>query len=301
MAHLKIKRISKTIGIFFVLFCCFSAPLNAGFNQNPLENEKFREDFGKDFLHSFDAFEAAQVFDEKECCHFSKFSPDVLQALICRCALQGNLKLLRRLAKEGCSFDWMQAPDSCNPFICAAANGHVKVLKFLFEEVFLQTFCWGVDQQILNRCCICAAANGHLNVLKFLFRNIFPTGCTWFCDQEIIRCCCTEAAASGHLKVLKFLLTDAFPQSCTWFFDQALLDQCCIRAAANGHLRVLKFLFKDIFPVCCWFLDTDTLNDSCVFAVNNGHVDVVKFFVRDVFPLCPFVWIPQQDILESCF
>ncbi len=193
-------------------------------------------------------------------------------------ASRGDLKLVKLLFKESlltnCFFNEEAISQAC---ICAAAHGHLKVLKFFIVKVFPEHSTL-FDQVTLRSCCITASAHGHFNVLKYLFAKVlpaFPGVVNW----DLLTSCSILASAKGHLNVLKFLLEDAFPRALL-FVDSCFLDSCSILAACNGHVKVLKFLFLKAIPKVSFFVDPRTFNNCFICASNNSQLNVLHFLIK---------------------
>lgn len=122
----------------------------------------------------------------------------------------------------------------------AAENGHLEVLKFLYN----------IGATCSTSSMIWAASNGHLDVLKFL---------------HSVGVKCTEramyyAAMKGHLDVLKFL--HSIGVTC----DEDAMDY----AARNKHIDVLKFLHS---------IGAKCSTNAIDWAAEKGHLDVIKLLL----------------------
>ncbi|CAL6361680.1 unnamed protein product [Bathycoccus prasinos] len=93
---------------------------------------------------------------------------------------QGNMEMVKYCVANECPMhEWACA--------CAAAGGHLEVLKYLREEAKAP---WDSDTAT------CAAENGHLHILEYLVERKF---------DKYSELACEVAAEYGHLDCLKYL------------------------------------------------------------------------------------------------
>jgi hypothetical protein len=153
--------------------------------------------------------------------------------LLCAAAAGvGDLEALKALRCAE-NFPWDER--TCR---CAAAGGHLRVLKWAHEN----------DCPWNEQTCACAAQNGHLEVLKWARAN----DCPW---HEYT---CANAANGGHLEVLKW----ARENGCSWD------EHTCAYAAQDGQLETLKWAHENHCPWNEW---------TCANAAMNGHLEVLKW------------------------
>ena len=190
----------------------------------------------------FDCLQPANELEfprRSQVCQFPLIRLDILEALPPRA-----VHLLHPLLREGCFPSPIDRVIQCNPFVAAASEGNLEILKLLFKKAS-EGACF-FEQEIIDWACLFASAHGHREVLRFLFTKVIPES-FFFIEPEVLDCCCIFAAANGHSKTLKFLLKKAFPK-CFCFITCELLNSCSVCAAANGHAEILKFLFTKAFP-----------------------------------------------------
>ncbi|RFU28312.1 hypothetical protein B7463_g8022, partial [Scytalidium lignicola] len=158
----------------------------------------------------------------------------------------------------------------CTAFYLASVNGHLEVVKFLYEH--------GADADIhasnkdgwtpLNA----ASSNGHLDVVKFLYEH--------GADSDIHTTSkngwtlLNSTSDSSYLNIVKFLYEHGVDADIhttnkgSWTPLNSASD--------NGHLDIVKFLYEHRANADIHVLNKDgwtPLNS----ASNNGHLDVVKF------------------------
>ena len=95
-------------------------------------------------------------------------------------ALNGDLEMMKYCVANGC-------PVCMHACASAAQDGHLEMLKYIYEEVKVQ-WDWATA--------ICAAENGHLPILKYLFERKYDAYDGMACQQ---------ASKNGHLDCLKYL------------------------------------------------------------------------------------------------
>ena len=153
----------------------------------------------------------------------------------------GNLGLLKWFKEKGCP----SAPTHAS--ISAAKNGHLEVLKWLWE---VETGGGTLFRKIFDEVtCHSAAGNGHLEVVKWL-REVAE--CPW--DRWTF----SQAARGGHIELLRWAKDNGCP----------IDPGACALAAESGHLEVLKWLREEDCPWDQW---------TCAHAAEGGHLDVLKW------------------------
>ena len=107
----------------------------------------------------------------------------------------------------------------------AAANGHLKVIKYLVSQ--------GVDANN-NWALQIAAQNGHFDVVKYLIeKGANVVGVNAYNALQL-------AAISGHLKIVKYLVHHGVDTNVV----DAMKDYALRWAARNGYLNVVKYLIE---------------------------------------------------------
>ncbi len=156
-------------------------------------------------------------------------------------SLSGQLEVLQWVLKT--DFDFFALSVCIN----AAQNGHLHILKWLYENGYLESnvfyyalwgghlsilewikeidyispaFCWCISWNYKDTCSI-AAINGYLDILQWAHKN----GCYW--DAKT----CSSAARYGYLECLQY----AHENGCEWD------AKTCSEAASGGHLECLKY------------------------------------------------------------
>ncbi|KAE8956964.1 hypothetical protein PF011_g31301, partial [Phytophthora fragariae] len=156
-------------------------------------------------------------------------------------AANGRLDILRRLHSErgeGCS---------SSAFIGAASNGHVEVLKWLYQ--FYRQLRQGL-QEITE-----ATKHGHLDTVQFLLR--FTRLERLDREQMLV-----TAAANGHVAVVRVFLGGILSAN-------GALEA----AAANGHVAVVQLLLNTCYPYAKKALEK---------AIEGGHIDTIEVLVKAV-------------------
>ncbi|EGG24378.1 hypothetical protein DFA_06528 [Cavenderia fasciculata] len=199
----------------------------------------------------------------------------------------GNLPILRFLLRnrtEGCTI---------KAFILAAINGHIQVLKYLFERC-PKTF---VSQKSMFNVFDQSAINNHLDVVKYLHLNHYGGDkCTikamdgaaslemvqWLHGNRTEGCsfrAIDQAASTGKLDIIKYLIENRKER----YTLQALQN-----AVDNGHFHVLSYLYEIKRSPITKSLDITK-------ALKNGFIDIIKFLKEN--GLASF---PTLDNVQSC-
>ncbi|EFA75935.1 hypothetical protein PPL_10509 [Heterostelium album PN500] len=139
-------------------------------------------------------------------------------------------------------------PVTKKAFSDAARYGHLPIVVYLHEKVFLTT---RLDTRAMNR----AAEYGFLNVVKWIHENRLE-GCT------------TEAmdysAVNGHIQIVRWL-NENRSEGCT---KMALNE-----SAKNGNLEIVRYLHYNRTEGCDDF--------ALHYAATGGHLEVVRFLTEN--------------------
>ncbi|AVK76284.1 Ankyrin repeat domain containing protein [Pandoravirus neocaledonia] len=160
----------------------------------------------------------------------------------------------------------------------AAANGHMKVIRFLHEKDD------GTQRHGLTATAAMdnAAERGHLHIVCFLDQHR-SEGCT--------PAAMDWAAFHGHVAIVAFLHERRSEGCTTWAMDAA---------AANGHLRVVAYLDQhrdegcttaamdgaaakghlDVFAYLYWHRAEGCTENALLDAQAGGHWDIVDFIEK---------------------
>jgi len=176
------------------------------------------------------------------------------------CAAEnGHLDIMKYLYENRC----YRAGDV--PLINAATNGHLEVLKWLHTQEYYNSFLGYIKVFILtSRVCTSAVGNGHFEIVKWLHKN----QCFWDSDA------CLSAAENGHLEILKYL----HENECHWNKHAYYV------AAKNGHIEILKYLHENKCPWDNW---------ACYYAELNDHHHITKWLHENDYPC-------HKDICGYC-
>jgi len=173
----------------------------------------------------------------------SEISRDIVKHFTyIKSAIKNNcLPILKYLYTIKCPW----SPHSSENFEIAVSNGHINIVKYLWEN----------GCELTHWSCYFAAENNHVEVLKYLHEQ----GCRLGIDS------CNVAAKNGGLEVLKYLYANGFTMN----------KSACANAAANGQLEVLKYLHEN---GCPWD------DYACEYAAENNRFDVMKYLYENDCP-----------------
>ncbi|RLN02786.1 hypothetical protein BBJ28_00025376, partial [Nothophytophthora sp. Chile5] len=158
-----------------------------------------------------------------------------------RAAGDGNLAFLRLATSRRL---WTpNAEDGSSMISLAAVGGHLEVVKWLHEELGINSAGEGYAQ---------AAVGHHLEVIKYLHEKHLRN------SSELSLM--DEAARSGFLDVVQWLHVNSYEACTTRAMDEA---------AQGGHLEVVQWLHEHRSEGCT--------SAAMHFAAVNGHMDVVKW------------------------
>ena len=177
----------------------------------------------------------------------------------------------------------------------AAKNGHIHVMKWLFDEIKIEP---------TDRTMFIAADNGHFEIVKWLNEYLEN-----YISSEYKQKAMEYAAKNGHLNIVKWL----YEKQTKPTFNAILLS------AKYGHLHVLKWLYENIDPNIVGRIESDMIdviaqhghlhvlkwldeNDenaeieectsiSAEYAAANGHSDVIKWLYEKKIDITPKVFI----------
>ena len=195
-----------------------------------------------------------------------------------KAAANGHVNILKYLYEHGCIWDL-----ECYS-IAASRNGHLEVMKYLTS-----TEC-PLDY---DECSVNAAANGHVEILQYLCDIGYVLGDIYISriaiknnQLEILKWLhknysswynftCAIAAEHGNLEILKYLRE----------IGCCLDEDVYVTAAANGHLEIIKYL-RTQFSEDDYYWSEWNINDpsgysfnevACIGAVRNGHLEVLEY------------------------
>ncbi|XP_065195348.1 uncharacterized protein LOC135826676 [Sycon ciliatum] len=161
-----------------------------------------------------------------------------------------------------------QLQDGSLPVYCAAANGHLELVKYLLD---LQPETISVNGYNGNLPVHGAAFEGHLELVKYLL-DLQPDTISAKNDDGALPV--RHAASKGHVEVVKYLL-ELQPDTLSVKDKNGSLP--VHSAAENGHLEVVKYLLN---------LQPDTIsakNDYGNLPVHRaafkGHLELVKYLL----------------------
>lgn len=182
--------------------------------------------------------------------------------------------IMRAAAARGCTqiadlLYEVKFPIDSRAFGIAASNGHMEMIKWLYEKkpkmLFGSDICAGAalsgSLEILQwarrkncfwgfKICNNAAYGGHLELLQWAREN----GCGW---NETT---CSGAATGGHLYILKW----ARENGCPWD------DSVCSGAAGRGYLKILKWAREN---GCPWS------SVAIEYAIMGGYLKTLKWLL----------------------
>lgn len=168
------------------------------------------------------------------------------------CAMWGMLPCLKWMHTLNVKMDYQVINN-------AAANGHMDVLKWAWDE--------GGPAEFSNCALVNAAANGHEDVVWWLRGHLCP-----FHAQAMV-----NASKYGHLHIMK-LLKSLYGQG---IFAQMNYHECtetCRYAAMRNHVDCLAWAHL-------WGADLNA--DDCAFeAAQYGHVPVLQWLVDQGYMVC---------------
>ena len=211
-------------------------------------------------------------------------------------ALQGHLKVIKFIIE-----DMKCDPDSKGkfertPLHHASENGHLEVVKYLVETHDCNPLCTDKDNSTpLHR----AAANGRLEVLSYF---AITRNCSILIGDSYNNTPLHYAALQGHLKVIKFIIED---MKCDPDSKSQLERTPLHHASQNGHLEVVKYLVEThgCNPLC-----TDNRNSTPLHRAGaNGRLEVLSYFaitrncsilIRDIYNDTPLHYASLQGHLK---
>ncbi|KAJ5654803.1 hypothetical protein N7490_001806 [Penicillium lividum] len=160
--------------------------------------------------------------------------------------------------------------DGWTPLFAASTNGHLEVVKFLYEH--------GADADIHVAAkdgwtaLSVASSNGHLEVVEFLYEH--------GADADIHVATkngwtpLSAASDSGHLEVVKFLYEHGADADIHTAAKNGWTPLSA--ASSNGHLEVVRFLYEHGADADIHVATKDGWTPFSV-ASSNGHLEVVEF------------------------
>ena len=168
--------------------------------------------------------------------------------------------------------------DNNTPLHYAALHGHLKVIKFIIEDMKCDPDSKGqFERTPLHH----ASYNGHLEVVKYLVETHHH--CNPLCTDKNNSTPLHMAAAQGQLEVLSYF---AITRNCSILIRNNYNDTPLHSAALHGHLKVIRFIIENMKcdPNCKGELEKTPLH----YASEGGHLDVVKYLVETHHcnPLC---------------
>ncbi len=118
-----------------------------------------------------------------------------LDALICSASGQGQIDILKYLLRNSKIIRHIEDEHiECHALISAARSGHIKIIKYLIEELGLLTTQYGDE--------LCEAAKeDHLDVVKYLLEN----GVYSYTDKDDAL---MAAADGGNTEIVKYLIEE---------------------------------------------------------------------------------------------
>ncbi|KAJ5560253.1 hypothetical protein N7513_002652 [Penicillium frequentans] len=178
-------------------------------------------------------------------------------------ARNGYLAVVRRLFDEGANMD-ANSEDSLTPLSWSSANGHDMVVKFLLDEGADREYKSGGQTPLLW-----AADNGHTAVV----RELLQKGVELETIDEFGQTPLILAATKGHLAISELLLAKGASPDLT---NDGIPP--IIWAAGSGHKEVVELLLAHDVSIEC--RDGDWGHTPLARAANQGKKAVVQFLLE---------------------
>lgn len=200
-------------------------------------------------------------------------------------AYNGHLSVVKYLYEVWAANPIVLSADGWTSLHCAAMNGYLPVVKYLIEEAHVRT---SSESNEGWNCLHCAAANGFLPVVKYLIekQNMDPEGTT-FVRKQI---------TATRDRRLVFIRSVTPPYPCIFFLRRCPVPSCALAcpsvppqnewtplhwAVCNGYLNVVKYLLGT--GRVSVLTKTGCGSHLVHLAARQGHAFLLQYFLSDEF------------------
>jgi ankyrin repeat protein len=182
----------------------------------------------------------------------------------------GHLEVVKYLYEECHANVEAKNNKGYTPIIYASQNGHLDIVKYLYEECNANV---EAKDNYGNTPIMFASKNGHLEVVKYLYEEYHANveAMNDYGKTPIM-----FASENGQLDVVKYLYEECHANVEA---ENNYGVTPIIYASENGHLEVVKYLYEECHAnVEAKNKDGDT---PITYASINGHLEVVKYLYEE--------------------